>query len=184
MNIIRIDRESLAHRSEKTTREIQLDLEEQLLGIHLVRVPRGEKFPSCLSASFYLSRFVAHTDTRGVHREVNDSCRQFVHKHVPVTLLERRATGRGAAWTAPVDPRELARALSSASVPLVSDPTSGMAEENRTPFTDIRISFIHTNFGTNLDLRELSATRSWQSARTTLEPEQRSFDVHRSSIVA
>lgn len=113
-----------------------------------------------------------------VYREVNDSCRQFVHKHVPVTLLEtgdttRRGRRRSILASSHVLPRRLPACLAASRGRY---PTSGMAEENHTPFRDIRISFIHTNFGTNLDLRELSATR-WQSAETTLESEQRRFDI-------
>lgn len=60
-------------------------------------------FPDfCLSS---LVIFLAHGARDGMNRnispahvacrEVNDSCRQFIHKHVPVTLLER-AIRRGA----------------------------------------------------------------------------------------
>lgn len=69
--------------------------------------------------------------------------------------------------------REHARALSPtrrASL-VAATLSSGIVEESRTPFRDIRISFIHTNFGTNLDLRKLPAAR-WQNVRATLETEQ------------
>jgi len=60
----------------------------------------------------------------------------------------------------PAFSRELARARLSRRLPAPPAASRGrypvgeMTEESRTPFRDIRISFIHTNFGTNLDLRE------------------------------
>jgi len=92
------------HRFEKTSRFGMISDREATL--HIARVPAKnlsnmKSFP-ILRPRPYLSRFVTHADkgwtgtsppvhthTHVVYREVNDSCRQFVHKHVPVTLLER-----------------------------------------------------------------------------------------------
>jgi len=117
--------------------------------------------------------------THVVYREVNDSCRQFVHKHVPVTLLER-AIRRGADDAGrSLRARTCSRPCSLVDFPRVWLPlvaaTLPARNGRRKPHVvqrDIRISFIHTNFGTNLDLRELSATRQ-QNTGTILEPEQR-----------
>lgn len=137
-------------------------------------------FPDFFPSSFVI--FLAHTEkrwhgqkyllasTRGVPR--GEWQLQTVHTQArssdPASNGRSGVARHGATRIALADPQALSLSLYShvLSSRTLSPafrashgryPTSGMAEESRTPFRDIRISFIHTNFGTNLDLRKLPA---------------------------